>query len=78
MRASSSQIKPAEIVSKIFGPFSTTKASGTGFGLSITQRIVQEHGGVIEVVPSRGEGTVFVLRFRAAYDARERAATDRG
>jgi two-component system, NtrC family, sensor kinase len=52
---------PAEIVSKIFDPFFTTKASGTGLGLSITQRIVQEHGGVIEVAASRGAGPVFVI-----------------
>jgi PAS domain S-box-containing protein len=69
---------PTEIVSKIFDPFFTTKASGTGLGLSITQRIVQEHGGVIEVAASRGAGTVFVIRFPAAKDASEQAATDRG
>ena len=65
---------PAEIVSKIFDPFFTTKASGTGLGLSITQRIVQEHGGVIDVAPAPGQGTVFILRFPAT----EQAATDRG
>jgi PAS domain S-box-containing protein len=69
---------PAEIVSRIFDPFFTTKATGTGLGLSITQRIVQEHGGVIEVAPSRGQGTVFVLRFPPADVTGEPAAADRG
>lgn len=43
----------------IFNPFFTTKASGTGLGLAITHRIIQEHGGLIEVESDIGKGSVF-------------------
>ena len=45
----------------IFRPFFTTKGKGTGLGLSLAQRIVQAHGGRIEVISSRGTGTEFTI-----------------
>jgi two-component system, NtrC family, sensor histidine kinase HydH len=50
------------IQSNIFNLYFTTKAKGTGIGLSIVQRIIYEHGGVISVESRQGEGTVFLIR----------------
>ena len=48
---------------KIFNPFFTTKDTGTGLGLAMTHKIIQEHGGDIEVESVVGKGTTFTLRF---------------
>ncbi|MCX8131840.1 MAG: ATP-binding protein [Clostridia bacterium] len=48
-------------ISKIFNPFFTTKDDGTGLGLSIVHRIVEEHGGKINVISKRGQGTTFEI-----------------
>ncbi|MCL2823068.1 MAG: ATP-binding protein [Polyangiaceae bacterium] len=48
-----------EALNSLFVPFFSTKADGTGLGLSISQRIVQEAGGVIDVVSPPGEGAEF-------------------
>jgi two-component system NtrC family sensor kinase len=52
---------PEKILTKIFDPFFTTKdvGEGTGLGLSIAYKIVQEHGGRIEVKSKVGQGTMF-------------------
>jgi signal transduction histidine kinase len=44
---------------RIFDPFFTRSANGTGLGLSISHRIVQSHGGSIDVAPNRPKGTRF-------------------
>ncbi len=46
---------------KVFEPFYSTKEGGIGLGLSIAQRIVEEHGGEIGLESSPGRGTVFYL-----------------
>jgi len=48
---------------KIFNPFFTTKDAGTGLGLAMTHKIIQEHGGAIEVESVVGKGTAFTLKF---------------
>jgi len=48
---------------KIFNPFFTTKETGTGLGLAMTHKIIQEHGGNIEVDSVVGKGTTFTLTF---------------
>lgn len=50
-----------EITEKIFEPFFTTKAKGTGLGLAMVQRIVEEHNGTINVDNLPGKGAAFTV-----------------
>lgn len=50
---------PAEVQQKLFDPFFTTKDGGTGLGLPISLKIVEDHGGTIEVVSRAGKGSTF-------------------
>lgn len=53
---------PPEDLSKIFNPFFTRKADGTGLGLPITQRILHQHNGIIDVQSKVGVGTTFYIK----------------
>jgi two-component system sensor histidine kinase PilS (NtrC family) len=67
-------IPPAERA-RIFTPFFTTKAKGTGLGLAVVQRIVDAHGGSIAVDTAPGGGARFTVRLpgRAGTAARPAA-----
>ena len=51
-----------ENMSKIFEPYFTTKASGSGLGLLIVRRIVREHGGEIDLASDQGRGLTLTVR----------------
>jgi len=52
---------PEDILDEIWNPLFTTKSKGMGFGLSICRRILEYHGGSIEVKSKVGEGTSFII-----------------
>ena len=47
------------IAERLFAPYFTTKPAGTGLGLAIVERIVDEHGGAIDVLSTPGDGATF-------------------
>lgn len=52
---------PAEKLDQIFRPYFTTKAGGTGLGLPTSRRIIEAHGGQMEVHSEPGRGTAFTI-----------------
>jgi PAS domain S-box-containing protein len=52
---------PADVQAKLWKPLVTTKAKGMGFGLAICKRVVDAHGGKIQVQSIVGEGSTFIV-----------------
>jgi len=61
-------------VANIFRPFYTTKGNGTGLGLSLARRIVEEHHGRIEVASEVGQGSSFTVMLPLQTAAAQSAA----
>jgi signal transduction histidine kinase/ActR/RegA family two-component response regulator len=59
---------PADIRSKIFDPYFTTKPGGSGLGLATAYAIVSKHGGNIMVESTHGLGSVFTIDLPATHD----------
>jgi PAS domain S-box-containing protein len=62
---------PREDLNKLFDPFFTTKDEGTGLGLPIVHRIIENHHGFIEVDSNESSGSVFTLSFDSVIHAEE-------
>jgi PAS domain S-box-containing protein len=58
-----------ETIGKIFDPFFTTKAQGQGLGLPVCKRLVEAHGGTIDVMSRIGEGSTFTFRIPTKSDS---------
>ncbi len=52
---------PEKVLKNIFVPFFTTKDGGSGLGLAISQRIAQNHGGIIDARSQEGRGATFTV-----------------
>ncbi len=57
-----------ESLEQMFAPFWTTKQTGTGLGLAIADRLVEAHGGRIEIETGPGQGSRFVIYLPKARD----------
>jgi signal transduction histidine kinase len=57
---------PPEVVAKVFKPFFSTRSGGTGLGLPTTRKIIEAHGGTIDVQSEVGHGTKFTIRLPGA------------
>lgn len=52
----------SDVMQKMFDPFFTTKKNAIGLGLAIVKKVIEGHGGSVEVYSEVGKGTTFVLK----------------
>jgi len=69
---------PPDALPRIFDPFFTTRSEGTGLGLSVSQSVVQEHGGFLSVQSVQGKGTSFDVDLPVERRRGERRQEPRG
>lgn len=62
---------PDENLDKIFQPYFSTKETGTGLGLAIVKKIIEDHGGTIEIDTEVGKGTNIMISLPVAPEATE-------
>ena len=67
---------PQAVRDRLFEPFVSTKESGTGLGLTICRRIVEDHGGRIEATDGRARGAVFTVRLPTSSELPMSGPTD--
>jgi signal transduction histidine kinase len=58
---------PQDMLTRVFDPFVSTRDDGTGLGLTIVHRIIDQHGGRIDVESTPGAGTRFTLALPASH-----------
>lgn len=52
---------PKEMLNKLFDPFYTSKKTGYGIGLSVTERLIRDNNGEIKLVSEAGQGTIVTI-----------------
>ena len=62
------------LFNKVFQPFFTTKRKGSGLGLSITRRLIEQHGGHIDFESDPGKGTVFNIFLNANHKRKDQSS----
>jgi len=67
---------PGEYIEDIFNPFFTTKSTGSGLGLSISNQIIQDHRGYIDVESQLGKGSSFFINLPINKDYPKRRKND--
>lgn len=53
---------PKHLIHQVKEPFFTTKKEGTGLGLMITTKIIENHNGIFSIIPNQGKGTTFSIK----------------
>jgi signal transduction histidine kinase len=67
---------PDEYLEDIFNPFFTTKSTGSGLGLSISNQIIQDHRGYIDVESQIGKGSSFFINLPVQQEHPKRRKSD--